>query len=264
MFDEKPYKLFNGDCLEYLSLIDRESVDAVICDLPYGTTACSWDVVIPFEPMWKRLKRVIKPKGAIVLFGSQPFTSALVASNLQHYKYDFTWNKHHPKGHLNAKIMPLRQHEDILIFGYQKVNYYPQMRKGKMRVKGGGNPFTNKGTYGFHLKPKQTNDTYYPTSVIAFPSGDQSQKMHPNQKPVDLLRYLIRTYTQENEIVLDFTMGSGSTGVACMAENRKFIGIEKDEHYFNIAEARIKRANLEPCDIPQRQGNFKDLPLFEG
>lgn len=235
------YTLHLGDCLEVMKTLPDASVDCVLTDPPYGTTACKWDSVIPFEPMWKELKRIAKPKAAICLFGSQPFTSALVMSNRQSFKYDFSWDKKHPKGHLNAKIMPLRRHEDILLFSFGGMPvYYPQMRQGRMRAKGGGNPYTNKGTYGFHLKPVTINDQYYPTSLLEVTNANQSEKAHPNQKPTELLQYLVRTYTKEGETVLDFTMGSGTTGVACQLENRNFIGIEKDAGYFEIAKKRIE------------------------
>lgn len=239
-FQSAHCKLFRGDCLEIMPQL--EPVDAIITDPPYGTTACKWDSVIPFEPMWENLKRLSKPKAAIVLFGSQPFTSALIMSNVKMFKYDFSWDKKHPKGHLNANKMPLRRHEDILVFGDGVLQYNPQMRTGKMRTKGGGNPFTNKGTYGFHMKPVTVNDQYHPTSVLEFSNANQRSKQHPNEKPVPLLEYLIKTYTNEGDTVLDFTFGSGTTGVAAINTGRKFVGIEKDEKYFDIAVERIKKA----------------------
>lgn len=270
MFDEKPYKLFNGDCLEILPTLPEKIAHNVLTDLPYGTTACSWDVVIPFEPMWAELKRIVKPKGAIVLFGSQPFTSALVASNLPMFKYEWIWKKNTGAGFLNAKNAPIKMHENIIVFSQgttancspNRMCYFPQGLKPVVKKRNR----TNEISQAVGGRPSRQGEytqvfENFPTTIIKFQS-DLSE-LHDTAKPVDLLRYLIRTYTQENEIVLDFTMGSGSTGVACMAENRKFIGIEKDEHYFNIAEARIKRANLEPCDIPQRRTENKSAPLFE-
>ena len=270
MFDEKPYKLFNGDCLEVLPTLADKIIDCVITDLPYGTTACKWDVVIPFEPMWKEIKRIVKPKGAIVLFGSQPFTSALVASNLKCFRYEWIWNKNRGSNFAVQKYQPMKEHENICVFSFESHNYFPfkESRKGGglSRSKYAYSPSnTGKRDFigGFRMNHADHNgncESRFPSSVQKF---NCEVGLHPNQKPVELLRYLIKTYTLENETVLDFTMGSGSTGVACMAENRKFIGIEKDENYFKIAEARIKRANLEPCDIPKRQNLETVLPLFQ-
>ena len=234
--------LRQGDCLELMKDIPDGSVDAIITDPPYGTTACKWDSVIPFEPMWEQLNRIIKPNGAIVLFGSEPFSSALRMSNIKNYKYDWVWDKNKGSNYATAKKMPLKTHEIISVF-QQKINYFPQMRKGKMRnkksySKGGG-------VYG-NLKTDNKdnyNDDYFPTSILKFSNASQKGKVHPTQKPVDLLEYLIKTYTNDGETVLDFTMGSGSTGVAAKNLNRNFIGIELDEEYFEIAKKRIEEAN---------------------
>jgi site-specific DNA-methyltransferase (adenine-specific) len=232
--------LFNGDCLEVMDklITDGITVDAIITDPPYGTTACKWDSVIPFPEMWLRLNKLIKPNGAIVLFGSEPFSSALRMSNIKNYKYDWAWDKKKGSNYATAKKMPLKNHEIVSVF-QDAINYIPQMRKGKMRnkksySKGGG-------VYG-SLKSNNTdnyNDEYYPTTILEFSNASQKGKAHPTQKPVLLMEYLIKTYTNENELVLDFTMGSGTTGVACKNLNRKFIGIELDKNYFNIAEKRI-------------------------
>lgn len=269
-FNSKPYLLFNGDCLEVMPTLPEICADFVLTDLPYGTTACAWDVVIPFEPMWKEVKRLVKPKSAIALFGSQPFTSALVASNFKDFRYEWIWEKSRGSNFNVQKFQPMKEHENILIFSVASHLYNPQKesRKGSgaERSKYGYNPSNTKKREfigGFEMKHANHNGN----NIERFPSSIQKFNcevgLHPNQKPVELLRYLIRTYTKENEIVLDFTMGSGSTGVACMHEKRRFIGIEKDAEYFKIAEARIKRANLEPCDIPQRQKNLKETPLFD-
>lgn len=246
---EKSYMLLRGDCLKLMKSLKDKSVDVCITDPPYGTTACKWDSVIPFEPMWDELIRIVKPKGAICLFGSQPFSSILIMSNPDLFRHMWSWNKKHSGNFATARFKPLQVIEDIIVFSQKPVNYYPQMRKGVLRAKGGMNGVCEVNG----LKRIQTvNDDYYPTCLLEFSNAHRVGD-HPTQKPVALLKYLIRTYTQQTEIVLDFTMGSGTTGVACMAEGRKFIGIEKDPHYFEVAKARIRRANLEPCDIPQRE-----------
>lgn len=212
-----------------------------------GTTACKWDIVIPFEKMWERLNKLIKPNGAIVLFGSEPFSSALRMSNIKNFKYDLVWDKKSTTGFLNANRMPLRQHENINVFYKKQCTYNPQMREGRIRTKG-GKKITNNGVYGsFNEMPKETYNMYHPTSIKTFSNANQKSKQHPTQKPVALLEYLIKTYTNEGETVLDFTMGSGTTGVACLNANRNFIGIELDDKYFDISVNRIKE-NLKEND----------------
>ncbi len=227
--------------------IDDGSVDAVIADPPYGTTACKWDSVIPLEPMWKQLKRVIKPNGAIVLFGSQPFTTALIASNLKEFRYCWYWKKSVGSGFQNAKRQPLRLIEEVAVFYRKPPQYIPQ---GLVRIDA---PRVNKisaadsivgGTSGRGGLRTVGNEwvqefTNYPRNVLEFPAP-MAGRQHPTQKPVALMEYLIRTYTNEGETVLDFTMGSGTTGVACVKTKRDFIGIELDEGYFKIAEQRIR------------------------
>jgi site-specific DNA-methyltransferase (adenine-specific) len=221
--------------------IPDKSIDMILCDLPYGTTACKWDVIIPFEPLWKEYKRVIKDRGCIALFGSEPFSSYLRMSNIKNYKYDWIWDKKLSTGHLNAKIMPMKRHEIISIFNSN--NYYPVMEKGTFRLKGNkGNAGDGSNCYGKSESYFEKNDDYYPTTIIQFHNANQTEKQHPTQKPVSLLEYLIKTYTLENETILDNCMGSGSTGVACINTNRNFIGIEKEENYFNIAQKRINEA----------------------
>ena len=239
------YKLYNGDCLEIMNRLIEEGVkvDCILTDPPYGTTACKWDTVIPFDEMWERLNNLIKPNGAIVLFGSEPFSSALRMSNIKNYKYDWVWNKKLAGNGILAKRQPLKIHEIVSVFN-SKV-YYPQMTKGKMRRKLTNNPKISEINNGDGIKcAKETyNDEYYPISIQEFTLANlRKGRLHPTQKPTGLLEYLIKTYTNENETVLDFTMGSGSTGVACMNINRKFIGIELDENYFNIAKQRIEEA----------------------
>ena len=237
------YCLMFGDCLERMKEIPDRSVDLILTDPPYGTTACKWDSVIPFEPMWTELKRIIKPNGAIVLFGSEPFSSALRMSNIKQYKYDWIWDKKIPSGMCNAKIMPMKQSESISVFIDGKNFYYPQMIKREKPIKSGGMTGSlSAGAKGLKKLEKKTYDEKYPTTHLVF---DKIRKgsLHPTQKPVALLEYLIKTYTNEEETVLDFTFGSCSTGVACLNTNRKFIGIEMDEKYFNIGVKRLEETD---------------------
>ena len=226
-----------GDCLERMKDIENGSVDAIITDPPYGTTACKWDSIIPLEPMWDHLKRIIKPNGAIVLFGSEPFSSALRISNIKNYKYDWIWNKPKGSGFLNAKKRPLRHYETISIFSYGTPIYYPQgLIQG---VFNNSRPALEKKPtlYGKQRQHKESKFTNYPKDIIKY--SKPHKPVHPTQKPVALMEYLIKTYTNEGETVLDFTMGSGTTGVACKNLNRSFIGIEMDDKYFEIAKKRI-------------------------
>jgi len=238
--------LYRGDCLEVMDRLieDGVKVDSIITDPPYGTTACKWDSVIPFDEMWLRLNKLIKPNGAIVLFGSEPFSSALRMSNIKNYKYDWVWDKKKGGNPLLSKIQPIKIFENILIFekSGKKVKYYPIMEKrDKVKYRG-----KNKGTISDSTGNSFTeNKAYthkYPKAILEVSNASQKGKVHPTQKPVALMEYLIKTYTNENETVLDFTMGSGTTGVACKNLNRDFIGIEMDEGYFKIAEDRIDAA----------------------
>ena len=244
-------ELIQGDCLEVMAGFESESVDMVLCDPPYGTTQCKWDSIIPLEPMWEQLKRVIKPNGAIVITASQPFTSVLVSSNLKMFRHNLVWDKVSPTGHLNAKKKPLLRHEEILIFSHSKhggFTYNPQMRKGVYRNKSPKRSTDNvKGRcYGLVThKSNNFNDDYYPTSLYVHSTANRLNKIHPTQKPVALMEYLIKTYTNEGETVLDFAMGSGTTGVACKNLGREFIGIELDESYFHIALDRIEKHTLD-------------------
>lgn len=240
-------ELIQGDCLEKMKDIPDKSIDMILCDLPYGTTACKWDTVIPFEPLWEQYKRLIKDNGAIVLTASQPFTSALVMSNTRLFKYDWCWRKPRGTGHLNAKKQPLRDKEDILVFYKNQPVYNPQYEKGEpyTALKGGkASKVSDKGktTYGKFMNGcefRNDNDGFrYPKQVLEFGVVERGT-VHPTQKPVPLFEYLIRTYTNEGDTVLDNCMGSGTTGVACKNLNRNFIGIELDPEYFKIAEKRI-------------------------
>ncbi len=229
--------LMQGDCLERMKEIPDESVDMILTDPPYGTTACKWDSIIPLEPMWEQLKRVIKPNGAIVMTAAQPFTSILGASNIDMLRYSWVWQKNIATGHLNAKKIPMKNHEDILVFYSKQPTYNPQGVREFNKVVRRGN---NGKCYGKSGSENYQELTGYPRTVQQFKS--ESKTVHPTQKPVALMEYLIRTYTNEGETVLDNCMGSGTTGVACVNTNRNFIGIELDEGYFKIAQDRINQA----------------------
>ena len=231
--------LINDDCLVAMQKIPSNSIDFILTDLPYGTTQCKWDNIIPYELMWKQIKRIRKDNTAIALFGTEPFSSHLRLSNIKEFKYDWIWNKKIPSGMSNAKIQPMRLTEFISIFINGKSFYYPQMIKRDKPIKAGGNKESiSGGTKGIKGQYKKTYTDKYPVTIIEF---DKIRKgsLHPTQKPIELLEYLIKTYTLENQVVLDFTMGSGSTGIAAKRNNRKFIGIEKDVNYFEIAKQRI-------------------------
>jgi site-specific DNA-methyltransferase (adenine-specific) len=227
--------------------IPDKSVDMILCDLPYGTTACKWDNVIPFEPLWEQYSRIIKDNGAICLFGSEPFSSKLRISNIKNYRYDWIWEKTLASNFSLSKKQPNKKHEIISVFYKKQPTYNPQMEKGK--------PYKDverKRTIGVHggeittKKPINNSGTRYPSSVQKFSNGNNGN-VHPTQKPVALLEYLIRTYTNEGETVLDNCMGSGSTGVACVQTRRDFIGIELDDNYFEIAQKRIYEAQEALC-----------------
>lgn len=231
-----PHLLANGDCLEVMADMADNSVDLILCDLPYGTTQNKWDAIIPFDALWKQYKRLAKDATAIVLTSSNPFSSALVMSQPKIFRHSWVWQKTHVTGHLNAKKMPMKMHEDVLVFGKKSVRYNPQglVPYGKITKRGGnGSNFGKSGTENFQ------EFTNYPRSIIEFANdGDE----HPTQKPVDLMSYLIRTYSDPGDVVLDNTMGSGTTGVACVREGRVFRGIEQDPDYFEIACRRIDEA----------------------
>ncbi|NLP24168.1 MAG: site-specific DNA-methyltransferase [Syntrophomonadaceae bacterium] len=238
----KKIDLLHGDCLELMQDMPDKSIDMILCDLPYGTTACKWDSVIPFEPLWEQYNRIVKDNGAIVLFGSEPFSSNLRVSNIKNYKYDWKWDKVKPSTGLHAKIMPLKDYEDIIVFYKKKTTYNPQMKESniridKPRIANNGEAFGGKEV----LRQHKNNGLSYPRAILRFSNANQNNRVHPTQKPVPLLEYLIKTYTNEGETVLDNCMGSGSTGVACVNTNRNFIGIELDDEYFEIAKQRIER-----------------------
>ena len=237
-------KLLQGDCLELMREIPDKSIDMILCDLPYGTTKNRWDSVIDFSALWDCYNRVIKDNGAIVLFSSQPFTSWLVMSNIKYYRYEWIWRKTQAKGHLNAKKMPLRAHENIEVFYKKPPTYNPQFTHGHKRKVTTRRYTRENDGHGCYGKENR-NDHYdstdrYPVDVQTFSNGDQTKRYHTTQKPVDLLAYLILTYTNPGETVLDNCMGSGSTGIACLHTGREFIGMELDPDIYQIAKARIE------------------------
>lgn len=246
MTTKQMFNLMQGNCLERMKEIPSGSVDLILADPPYGTTACKWDSVIPLEPMWEQLKRIIKPNGAIVMTAAQPFTSLLVCSNLKMFKYDWVWKKPKGTGHLNARKQPMRDKEDVLVFYSKQCTYNPQMSEGAPYQHKAGKDQTKTSSmsdcYGAHTNKRYANDGFrYPKQILKFGVVERGA-VHPTQKPVALMEYLIKTYTNDGETVLDFAMGSGTTGVACVNTGRRFIGIELDESYFNIASKRITDA----------------------
>lgn len=250
MKNNEDITLWQGDCLELMENIPDGSVDMILCDLPYGTTACKWDTIIPFEPLWEQYERVIKDNGAIVLFGSEPFSSNLRMSNIKNYKYDWVWDKRIPSGMSYARFQPMRRVENIMVFTKdgKKTAYNPQLELREKPIKKGGNGYSPSAPIQAAKEGKTFKKTYthkQPTNLLQFDKVRRGS-VHPTQKPVALFEYLIKTYTDESENVLDNCMGSGTTGVACKKLNRKFIGIELDENYFNIARERI--ASVEGID----------------
>lgn len=236
MFDTN--RIYQGDCLLLMSEIEDESIDMILCDLPYGITQCKWDSVIPLEQLWSHYLRVIKKNGAIVLTASQPFTSALVMSNPKMFKYDWVWQKTKGTGHLNAKKQPMRDKEDVLVFSRNTCRYNPQLSVGTPFKNKRGN---NADTYGQHGKLNYQNDGFrYPKQVLRFSEVGRGS-IHPTQKPVALFEYLIRTYTLEGEIVLDNCSGSGTTAIACLNTRRRFICIEKELKYVEVSRARVNK-----------------------
>jgi len=230
--------LVNADCFDVFPFIEDNSIDAIICDLPYGTTACKWDSVLPFDKLWAEYNRIIKPNGAICLFGREPFTSQMVMSNPKNYKHKWVWNKKQSGSFQIAKYMPLQIDEDIIVFANGKCNYYPIMRKGKMRKRGGAKKISGVLDGGLKAGYENYSEWYYPVNIYEL-ANPRLNKLHPTEKPIELMKMLVETYTKENEIVLDNTMGVGSTGLASLMVNRKFIGIEKEKQYFDDSVRRI-------------------------
>ena len=244
------YKLYQGDCLELMKNIEDKSIDCIICDLPYGVTSKNkWDTIIPYEPLWKEYKRIIKDNGPIILFGQDKFTAKTILSNEKMHRYNLIWNKVLTSGFLNAGRMPLREHEDIMIFYRKLPTYNPQFTEGKplhgmgekfKKVKNNNNNYNDFNSCNNPSANREGDTKKYPKSILTFPRPASSKMLHPTEKPVELLEYLIKTYSNENDIILDNCMGSGSTGVAALNTNRRFIGIELDEKYFDIAKNRLE------------------------
>lgn len=234
-------KIYKGDCLQVMKSIDDESIDMILCDLPYGTTACKWDVIIPFEPLWGQYKRIIKDNGAIVLTASQPFTSALVMSNPDMFKYEWVWDKINGGNPFLVKLRPIIRTESVVVFGNKRMNYYPQLDIKNLKAQSKQKPIPKKeksehfGNYNWDNK----RNVGYPKNILQFADAPRN-KLHPTQKPVALFEYLIKTYTNEGDLVLDNCIGSGITAIACINLKRNWIGIELDQKYVDIANKRIK------------------------
>ena len=258
-------ELYQGDCLEVMKGLPSGSIDAIIADLPYGTTACAWDVIIPFGPLWAEYKRIIKSRGAIVLFGSQPFTTLLIASNLEWFRYCWVWRKERGQNFLLAKKQPLKSHEDISVFCQGQCVYNPQMttapesniRQPQRHTAHYSEVYNHKKMASVDYDPTKR----FPLSVLSFSCGRARDKVHPNEKPVALLEYLIRTYTNLGETVLDNTMGSGTTGIAAINTRRSFIGIELRQDYFDIAQRRISEAQQQVSDAKEQLTIDIDIEL---
>lgn len=233
--------IYNEDCLEGMKRMPDKSVDMILCDLPYGTTACKWDTIIPFDPLWEQYERIVKDNGAIALTASQPFTSALVMSNPKMFRHQWIWNKRMGSNFFNVKSQPLKIHEEVLVFSKKRAFYNPIMRLGKTRVKGSDKQYSGDNVLGDYKKKKTKNNLYYPVSILDFSNANRTNKVHPTQKPVALFEYLIKTYTNEGETVLDNCMGSGTTAVACLNTDRQYIGFELDETYHKLSLERIKK-----------------------
>lgn len=248
-------RIYNEDCLEGMKRIPDGSVDMILCDLPYGTTACSWDTIIPFEPLWEQYERVIKDNGAIVLTASQPFTSALVMSNPKLFKYDWVWKKNVNSNFMLVNKQPLRHHETVLVFYKKQPIYNPQMTKGEFYTrKRGDEEKLNSDLFLSNFKRKNSSsDLRHPITVLEMPR--EERQIHPTQKPVVLFEYLIKTYTNKNETVLDNCMGSGTTAIACMNTERNYIGFELDKTYYEKSLERIKNHTTQTDIFDVLEGN---------
>lgn len=253
--------LYHGDCLEEMKKIPDGSADLILTDPPYGTTACQWDQVIPFEPMWEQIKRIRKPRAAVCLFGSEPFSSYLRMSNIKEFKYDWIWEKNKSTGFLNANKQPLKDYEIISVFYSEQCQYNPQKTKADRTYKRGFIKRPKSDCYGEERDFNQIDDgRRYPKRIIYFNNNFTQEQIHPTQKPTKLLEYFISTYTKEGETVVDFTMGSGQTGIACLNTGRSFIGIEwspvePHDKYFKIASDRIRQREKE-IEIEAKESLF--------
>ena len=243
IINDNVIKLYNGDCLELMSQIPDHSVDAVICDPPYQTTACEWDRALPVAKLWEQYDRIVKPKGNVILFGAGLFAYKLALSNEKKFRYELIWKKSKCGSPFTAKYMPMKKHENILVFGESASYYEPQMEEGTPYHRNWTPNKVNNMKYGISGVSTDNKGTRHPTTILDFPQKWRRQdQLHPTQKPVELMEWLVKSYCPEGGIVLDNCMGSGSTGVACVNTGRKFIGIEKDEKYFNMSRNRIQNA----------------------
>ena len=230
----------NADCFDVFPFIEDKSIDAIICDLPYGTTACKWDSILPLEKLWGEYKRVLKPNGVILLTASQPFTTVLIGNDLKMFKYNLVWDKVAVTNQMLAKKQPMRCHEDVLVFYDKQPTYNPQMRVGVKWSRAGKKQHTTDtlGQSTLFNNGSDKSEMKYPKSIITFSNADKTKNEHPTQKPIDLMEYLVKTYTNEGETVLDNCAGSGTTNLACIKLNRKSIGIEKEKQYYDVAVRR--------------------------
>lgn len=236
------WELNSVNCEHFFAMcrgLPAESVDMILCDLPYGMTDCAWDLAIPLDFMWQEFRRIAKPNSAIVLTCVEPFTSQLVSSNYAMYRHSWVWNKGRAPNFLNANKEPLRMHEDVRVFSLERVNFYPQMRKGKLHRRGGSKKFNNGEVYGARVPVTSLSDEYYPDTLLNFPTIDNAQKVHPTQKPVDLFRYLIRTYSLPGEVVFDPCVGSGTTALAAREERRSYLCSDVSAEYVAVAQKRL-------------------------
>jgi site-specific DNA-methyltransferase (adenine-specific) len=233
--------LVNADCFDVFPFIEDKSIDAIICDLPYGTTACKWDSILPLDKLWIEYKRILKPSGVILLTASQPFTTVLIGNDLKMFKYNLVWDKVAITNPMLAKKQPMRCHEDILVFYDKQPTYNPQMRVGVKWSRAGKKQHTTDtlGQSTLFNNGSDESEIKYPKSIVTFSNADKTKNEHPTQKPIDLMEWLIKTYTNEGDMVLDNTMGSGTTNLACLKLNRKSIGIEKEKQYYNVAVRRL-------------------------
>jgi len=251
-------KIYQGDCLELMKQIEDKNVDLILCDLPYGTTACFWDSVIDLKRLWEEYKRIIRDNGAIVLTASQPFTSALVMSNIKMFKYEWIWEKSKASNFLLAKKQPLKAHENILVFANGTPNYYPQKTQGKPYYRGGikekhDNPEVSNNIPNYHSHIRKSEDGMrLPRSVQYFTTAEFDGKFHPTQKPIALFEYLIKTYSKEGNLVLDNCIGAGTTAIACKKNNRNFIGIELEQKYVDICNSRLREIQVS-LDVDKKE-----------
>jgi site-specific DNA-methyltransferase (adenine-specific) len=251
--------LYHGDCLEIMPTINNHSIHSIVADLPYGTTYCPWDSIIPLDILWRQFERLIIENGAMVFTSNQPFTTILIQSNIKQFKYEWIWDKENASNFANSKKQPLKQHENVVVFSKGQAPYYPIKTPGKPNHKQGKSKINSSET---RLISERVEDDLsgmkYPKSILYFPKHSSQCGLHPTQKPVSLMSYLVKTYTQPNEVVLDNTMGSGTTGIACVQTGRKFIGIEKEQKYFDIACERIEK-EIKSLAMPIQETAEKNL-----